>query len=100
METFTGYDIVTTIFSTLAFFSNLGSFIYIVRSFNTKQSFFHILCLDAIVVMGAALISLVMSSIAFSGEVLDKVSCSFLVFGTQITVLTSPICNLMVSFIR
>ena len=100
METLTIYNIITTIFSSFAFFSNFGSLIYIIKSFDTKQSFFHILCLDAMLVMGSALISLIMFSVAISGEVLDGVSCSFLLFGTQIPVFTSPTCNLMVSFIR
>ena len=100
METLVIYNIVNAIFSCIAFLSNLGSLIYIIKSFDIKQSFFYILCLDAVVVMTSAFISLIMFSIAISGETLGEMSCSFLFVGSQITVLTSPMCNFMVSFIR
>ena len=100
METLIIYNIINTIFSCIAFLSNLGSLIYIIKSFDIKQSFFYILCLDAIVVMTSAFISLIMFAIAISGETLDEISCSFLFMGSQITVFTSPMCNFMVSYIR
>ena len=100
METLIIYNIINTIFSCIAFLSNLGSLIYIIKSFDIKQSFFYILCLDAILVMISAFVSLIMFSIAISGKTLDEISCSFLFMGSQITVLTSPMCNFMVSYIR
>ena len=61
METLIIYNIVNIIFSCIAFFSNFGSLIYIIKSFDIKQSFFYILCLDAVVVMASAFISLELS---------------------------------------
>ena len=100
METLIIYNIINTIFSCIAFLSNLGSLIYIIKSFDIKQSFFYILCLDAILVMISAFVSLIMFSIAISGKTLDEISCSFLFMGSQITVFTSPMCNFMVSYMR
>ena len=100
MDNLVQYNIVILIFSAIAFFCNLGSLIYIIKSFDTKQSFFHILWMDAIVVMGSALISLIMSVVALSGQMLEEFSCSFLFLGASITILTSPMCFLMISVIR
>ena len=100
METLIIYNIINTIFSCIAFLSNLGSLIYIIKSFDTKQSFFHILWMDAIVVMGSSMTSFIMSVVALSGQKLEEFSCSCLFLGAQITVLTCPMCFLMISVIR
>ena len=100
MEILTVYNIIIIIINVVAFISNLCSFLYITQTFDIKQSFFHILCLDALVVISSTLISLLLFSITLSGEGSDEITCSFLIYGSQITVLTSPLCNFMVSFIR
>ena len=101
METFLWYNICVSIFSTIAFLSNLGSLIYIKKTFDTRQSLYHILIMDTKVVMISAMISLVMFSIAVtSQDSFNKFSCSGLLLGSAITVVTSPLCNFMVSYIR
>ena len=100
METLLLYNIIILIFSALAFFCNLGSLIYIIKTFDIKQSFFHIFCMDALVVMSSTFISFVLSALAISGQKLEEFSCSVLFFGFSITVLTSPMTFQMISIIR
>ena len=100
METLVQYNIVILVFSAMGFFCNLGSLIYIIKTFDTKQSFFHILCMDAIVVMLATLVTFIISALAISGQHMGELSCSFLAFGAAITTLTSPLNFLMISLIR
>ena len=100
MDTLVQYNIIILIFSAIAFFCNLGSLIYIIKSFDIMQSFFHILWMDAIVVMGSSMTSFIWSVVALSGQKLEEFSCSCLFLGAQITVLTCPMCFLMISVIR
>ena len=57
------YNIFCAIFSTIAFLSNLASFTYIHKSFDTKQCLYFILSLDAMVVMVATFMAAIMFSI-------------------------------------
>ena len=100
METFFWYNICTSLFSGFAFLSNLASLIYIKKTFDTKQTLYHILSLDAQVTLASATISLVMFCIIGSSHNFDELSCSLLFLGSAITVMTSPLCNFMVSMIR
>ena len=100
METLVQYNIIILVFSAIAFFCNLGSLIYIIKTFDTNQSFFHILCMDAIVVMLATLVTFIMLALAISGQNMSELSCSFLVYGAAITTITSPMNFLMISLIR
>ena len=100
METLLLYNTIILIFSAIAFFCNLGSLIYIIKTFDIKQSFFHIFCMDALIVMGSTFISFVMSALSISGQNLKEFSCSVLFFGFSITVLTSPMTFQMISIIR
>ena len=94
--TFTTYNIVIAVFSILTFLSNFASLIYIRSNFDTKQVYFYILSLDAIIVMMTTLISM----ISFFTIDLGAVSCSVLFFGSSVTVLTSPLGNFLISFTR
>ena len=94
--TFTTYNIVIAVFSILAFLSNFASLIYVRSNFDTKQIYFYILSLDAIIVMMTTLISM----ISFFTIDLGAVSCSVLFFGSSVTVLTSPLGNFLISFTR
>ena len=100
METLLLYNTIILIFSAIAFFCNLGSLIYIIKTFDIKQSFFHIFCMDALIVMGSTFISFLMSALSISGQNLKEFSCSVLFFGFSITVLTSPMTFQMISIIR
>ena len=100
METLLLYNIIILIFSAIAFFSNLGSLINIIKTFDIKQSFFHILCMDAIILMCSSCISFIMLAVAISGQKLEEFSCSVLFFGVSITWLTSPLTFAMISIIR
>ena len=96
MEAFTAYNIVIAVFSILAFLSNLSSLIYLRSNFDTKQVYFYILSLDAIITMMATVISM----ITFFAIDLGTVACSVLSLGSSVTVLTSPLANFLISFIR
>ena len=100
METLLQYNLIILIFSVITFLSNLGSLIYITKTFDIKQSFFHIFCMDAIVLMGSSSISFIMLAIDISGQKLKEFSCSVFFFGSSITYLTSPMTFAMVSVIR
>ena len=101
METFFWYNICTSVFSSLAFLSNLGSLIYIKKTFDTQQSLYHILSLDAQVTLVSVVISLAMFGITVTKHnFYDELSCSVLFLGSAITTITSPLCNFMVSLIR
>ena len=94
------YNICCAIFSTIAFLSNLASFIYIKKSFDTSKCLYFILSLDAMVVMTVALMAMIMFSSATLQTNCDPWFCSVLFFASQITALTSPMCNFMISYIR
>ena len=98
--TFFFYNIVACISSILAFLTNLCSLVYIKNTFDTRQSLYHILILDTKVVMVSAVIYLVWFFVNLADYQCEKISCSFLFLGSTITVLTSPLCNFMVSYIR
>ena len=53
METLLLYNTIILIFSVITFLSNLGSLVYITKTFDIKQSFFYIFCMDAITLMGS-----------------------------------------------
>eukprot|EP00093_Oithona_nana_P010818 10818.XXX_532590_533825_1 [CDS] Oithona nana genome sequencing. len=99
METLTLYNIIILIFTVIAFVSNLGSLIYVTKTFDIKQSFFHILIMDAIVVIGSTLLSSITIVLVIFGQILGKF-CGCLLFGAAITVLSSPMSFIMISFIR
>ena len=99
METLTLYNIVILIFTVIAFVSNLGSLIYVTKTFDIKQSFFHILIMDALLVIGSTLLSSITIVLVISGQILGKF-CGCLLFGAAITVLSSPMSFIMISFIR
>ena len=99
METLTLYNIIILIFTVIAFVSNLGSLIYVAKTFDIKQSFFHILIMDALLVIGSTLLSSITIVLVISGQILGKF-CGCLLFGAAITVLSSPMSFIMISFIR
>ena len=100
VETFIWYNICAASVSWVAFGSNLGSQLYIQRTFDTNLSLYHILSLDSKVVMVSTIIFQSWFLINFIDYECEKISCAFLFLGSTITVLTSPLCNFMVSYIR
>ena len=96
------YNICCAIFSTIAFLSNLASFIYIQKSFDTKRCLYFILRSDAMVVMVVTLMASIMFSLvaATTSQQSNSWFCSILFYASQSTALTSPMCNFMISYIR
>ena len=95
------YNIFCAIFSAIAFLSNLASFTYIHKSFDTKQCLYFILSLDAMVVMVATFMAAIMFSIVLNASQQSNAwFCSILFFASQITALTNQMCNFMISYIR
>ena len=100
MDTFSFYSGFTTIFTLIATVNNIASFIYIKRTFDTKQCLAHILCLDSILTLVSGIVSVVAISMIGCGIELNNLSCFLFMVGTGKTVYTSPVCNFMVSYIR
>ena len=95
------YNICCAVFSSIAFLTNLASFTYIKKSFDTSKCLYFILSIDALVVVVVSLLSLVMFSIATTVKTdSDAWFCSTLFLSSQITAITSPMCNFMISYIR
>ena len=95
------YNICCAIFSTIAFLSNLASFIYIQKSFDTKRCLYFILRSDAMVVMVVTLMASIMFSwVATNSQQSNSWFCSILFYASQITALTNPMSNFMISYIR
>ena len=100
MDSFLNYNIYTLTFTVMAIVSNVASFIYIKRTFDTKQCLTHILCLDSILTIVSAMVSTLAISLILGGIELNNFSCFLLMIGTGKTVYTSPLCSFMISYVR
>ena len=100
MDTFDYYTLTASVFTFFTIISNVSSLYYITKTFDTKQCLHHILCLDAIVAVVSAFVSLVTFSIVLLGIDYGEFSCLIMQSSSPMTLFTIPICNFMVSYIR